>query len=73
MILFYNPKATRPRNRRLPLSILAIAAVVEGKEEYTIIDGNLDSNPTESLIALIKEHPVELLAVTVMPALVQLV
>jgi anaerobic magnesium-protoporphyrin IX monomethyl ester cyclase len=67
MILFYNPKATKPRNRRFPLSILAIAAVVEGKEEYAIVDGNLDPHPTESLVALIKEHPVELLAVTVMP------
>src|ERR1700746_235505 len=67
MILFYNPKATRPRNRRFPLSILAIAAVVEGKEEYAIVDGNLDPHPTESLIAMIKEQPVELLAVTVMP------
>lgn len=67
MILFYNPKATKPRNRRFPLSILAIAAVVEGKEEYAIVDGNLDPNPTESLIELIKQHSVELLAVTVMP------
>jgi radical SAM superfamily enzyme YgiQ (UPF0313 family) len=67
MILFYNPKATRPRNRRFPLSILSIAAVVEGKEEYTIVDGNLDPNPTESLINLIKENSVEVLAVTVMP------
>lgn len=67
MILFYNPKATKVRNRRLPLSILAVAAVLEGKEEYAIVDGNLDPHPTESLIALIREHPVELLAVTVMP------
>ncbi len=67
MILFYNPKATRPRNRRFPLSILAIAAVVEGQEEYSIVDGNLDPNPTGTLVALIKEHKVELLAVTVMP------
>jgi anaerobic magnesium-protoporphyrin IX monomethyl ester cyclase len=67
MILFYNPKATRPRNRRLPLSVLAIAAVVEGKEEYAIVDGNLDPHPTESLVKLIEERPIELLAVTVMP------
>jgi len=67
MILFYNPKSTRPRNRRLPLSVLAIAAVIEGKEDYAIVDGNLDPNPTETLLALIKERPVELLAVTVMP------
>src|SRR5271165_267708 len=67
MIVFYNPKATKPRNRRLPLSILAIAAVIEGKERYAIVDGNIDPHPTESLIALIQERSVELLAVTVMP------
>jgi radical SAM superfamily enzyme YgiQ (UPF0313 family) len=67
VILFYNPKATKPRNRRLPLSILSIAATVEGREEYAIVDGNLDPNPTHTLIALIKAHAVELLAVTVMP------
>src|SRR5271163_864362 len=67
MILLYNPKATRFRNRRLPLSVLSIAAMLEGKEEYAIVDGNLDSHPTETLVALLKEHRVELLAVTVMP------
>ena len=67
MILFYNPKATKSSNRRLPLSILAVAAVLEGKEDYAIVDGNLDPHPTESLIARIRERPVELLAVTVMP------
>jgi anaerobic magnesium-protoporphyrin IX monomethyl ester cyclase len=67
MILFYNPKATKPRNRRFPLSILAIAAVLEGREDYMIVDGNLDPQPTQSLLALIRLHPVILLAVTVMP------
>ena len=67
MIVFYNPKATKPRNRRLPLSILSIAAMLEGKEEYAIVDGNLDPRPTETLVALIRERPVELIAVTVMP------
>ena len=54
MILLYNPKATRFRNRRLPLSVLSIAAMLEGKEEYAIVDGNLDPHPTETLIALLK-------------------
>src|SRR5215475_157541 len=67
MILFYNPKATRPRNRRFPLSILAIAAVIEGKEKYAIVDGNLDPDPTQSLIELVQGNAIELLAVTVMP------
>jgi anaerobic magnesium-protoporphyrin IX monomethyl ester cyclase len=67
MIVLYNPKATRYRNRRFPLSVLAIAAVLEGREDCAIVDGNLDPHPTESLIALLQEHRVELLAVTVMP------
>jgi anaerobic magnesium-protoporphyrin IX monomethyl ester cyclase len=67
MIVLYNPKATKPRNRRFPLSILAIAAVLEGREEFVIVDGNLDPQPTETLLALFRKHPVELLAVTVMP------
>jgi len=67
MIVLYNPKATKPRNRRFPLSILAIAAVLEGHEEFAIVDGNLDPHPTESIAALLRKNPVELLAVTVMP------
>ncbi len=67
MIVLYNPKATRFRNRRFPLSVLSMASVLEGHEDYAIVDGNLDPNPTESLCALMREKPVELLAVTVMP------
>jgi anaerobic magnesium-protoporphyrin IX monomethyl ester cyclase len=67
MIVLYNPKATRYRNRRFPLSVLAIAAVLEGREEYAIIDGNLDPRPLEALQAIMRSRPVDLLAVTVMP------
>lgn len=67
MILLYNPKATKFRNRRLPLSILSLAAVLEGHEEYAIVDGNLDPHPTETLLSILKQKPVELVAVTVMP------
>ncbi|MGH9326452.1 MAG: B12-binding domain-containing radical SAM protein [Terriglobia bacterium] len=67
MIVLYNPKATRYRNRRFPLSALAIAAVLEGKEDYTIVDGNLDPRPTETLATLMRNQSVEMLALTVMP------
>lgn len=67
MILLYNPKAAKFRNRRFPLSILAIAAVLEGREEYVIVDGNLDPQANETLFTLIREKSVEMLAVTVMP------
>lgn len=67
MIVLYNPTATRYRNRRFPLSVLAIAAVLEGREEYAIIDGNLDPRPIETLESVMQSARVELLAVTVMP------
>ena len=67
MIVLFNPRATRPRNRRLPLSVLALAAVLEGREEYEIVDGNIDVNPTHSILCLIDQHNVDLLGVTVMP------
>jgi len=67
MIVLYNPQATKFRNRRFPLSILSVAAVLEGREEYVIVDGNLDPKVDETLLALLREKPVELLAVTVMP------
>jgi anaerobic magnesium-protoporphyrin IX monomethyl ester cyclase len=68
MIVLYNPRATRrSSNRRLPLSILAVAAILEGREDYAIVDGNLDPHPTESVASLIRERSVEMLAVTVMP------
>ncbi|HEY6291441.1 MAG TPA: radical SAM protein [Terriglobia bacterium] len=67
MIVLYNPKATRYRNRRFPLSVLSVAAVLEGREEYAIVDGNLDPRPTDTLAAMARSKSVDLLAVTVMP------
>ena len=45
MIISLHPRAARPKNRRFPLAILSIAAVLEGKEDYVIVDGNLDPDP----------------------------
>src|SRR5437879_9892287 len=67
MILLFHPRATRPRNRRFPLSVLALAAVLEGREDYAVVDGNLDPHPTQTIATFLREAPVELLAVTVMP------
>lgn len=67
MIILFNPRSTKPRNRRFPLSILALAAVLEGREEYAVVDGNLDGDPVGTISRLMQTHPVELLGVTVMP------
>ena len=67
MIILFNPRATKPRNCRLPLSILALGAVLEGREEYQIVDGNLDNDPIGTILELIDNCRVDLLGVTVMP------
>lgn len=51
----------------MPLAVLALAAVLEGKEEYEIVDGNLDDKPVETILGLIDAHNVELLGVSTMP------
>jgi anaerobic magnesium-protoporphyrin IX monomethyl ester cyclase len=68
MIILVNPRATKPKNRRFPLAILAIGAVLEGNEEYAIVDGNLDNHPGQTIDRIVAHSEgVEVLAVTVMP------
>jgi anaerobic magnesium-protoporphyrin IX monomethyl ester cyclase len=67
VIVLLHPRTGKPKNRRFPLAILSIAAVLEGREDYTIVDGNLDPHPDRTLDSLTAEHKVEMLAVSVMP------
>ena len=67
MIILFNPRATRPRNRRFPLSVMALAAVLEGRENYQIVDGNVDENSTATILKIVANNHVELLGVSVMP------
>jgi radical SAM superfamily enzyme YgiQ (UPF0313 family) len=67
MIILLHPRSTKPKNRRFPLAVLSLAAVLEGREEYKIVDGNLDPKPEATLDRLAEENNVTLLAVSVMP------
>jgi anaerobic magnesium-protoporphyrin IX monomethyl ester cyclase len=67
MIILLHPRTAKPKNRRFPLPILAMAAVLEGREEYSIVDGNLDDDPVAELDKIASQGNVELLAVSVMP------
>ena len=51
----------------LPMSLLALGAVLEGRYDYMIVDGNLLPEPLDYLDRLIRDKKVEHLAVTVMP------
>lgn len=67
MIVLLHPRSTKPKNRRFPLAVLSLAAVLEGKREYVIVDGNADLRPEETLERIVKDSGVTLLAVSVMP------
>jgi radical SAM superfamily enzyme YgiQ (UPF0313 family) len=65
-IVLYNPKSNPSGMRILPMSLLALGAVLEGRYEYTIVDGNDSSDPLQ----LIRDHVhqgANVVAVTVMP------
>ncbi len=67
MIVLFHPRSTKPKNRRLPLSVLHLAAMLEGREEYEIVDGNADPDPWATIDELMRTRKVELLGVSVMP------
>lgn len=67
MIILLHPRTTRPKNRRFPLAPLSLAAVLEGRYPYTIVDGNADPQPGATVDAIAREHGAKLLAVSVMP------
>ncbi len=71
MILFYNPLSTTPGKQPLPLSLLALAAVVDGHEPWGLVDGNIDPDPAATIVERFRREGGHggppLLAVTVMP------
>jgi len=73
MIIFVNPRATRPENRRFPLSIMAVGAALPPGVDWEIVDGNLPGADVVARVsALVDEHrragdPVKVIALTVMP------
>jgi len=73
MIILVNPRATRPGNRRFPLSVMAIGAALPPDETWEVVDGNLPGLDVARRISdLVAERshsadPVRAIAFTVMP------
>ncbi len=73
MILLVNPRATKPKNRRFPLSVMALGAVLPEGTSWKVLDGNLpDADPLGEAAEEIERQrgtadPVTCLAMTVMP------
>ena len=73
MILLLNPRATRPKNRRFPLSLLTLGAALPPGVSWEILDGNPPDSDLEAAVATcvgmraLGDDPVALIAMTVMP------
>ena len=66
-VVFYNPPSSRSRKPVVPMSLLAVGAVLEGEIDYVIVDGNLEKDPVAALDRALRETGARVLAVTVMP------
>ena len=67
MLILYNPPSNATRKPVLPMSLLAVGAVLEGEHDYRIVDGNLEDDPLAALDRAITETNATILGVTVMP------
>lgn len=65
-IILFNPKSAEGKYR-IPNSILSIAASVEGKYDWTIVDGNRDAEPLATMEKLLSSGEYKYLGFTVMP------
>jgi anaerobic magnesium-protoporphyrin IX monomethyl ester cyclase len=66
MLVLYNPPSSARRKPVMPLSLLALGALLEGRHDYRIVDGNLDRHALETIDGLVRDGA-DTLGVTVMP------
>ncbi len=66
-VIFVNPRMCSPRAVRLPLSLLALGAVLADDWDFDIIDGNVEQRALEKIRGLLDGSDVALVAITVMP------
>ena len=66
MIVLFNPQSSASSKAILPMSVLSLAAVLEGKHDYAIVDGNTSAHPLDELRSHLGDQA-DILAMTVMP------
>ena len=65
-VLLFNPKSADAKYR-IPNSLLSIAAAVEGKFEWAIVDGNLEADAYQKLCSYLSSGSYKYIGFTVMP------
>jgi anaerobic magnesium-protoporphyrin IX monomethyl ester cyclase len=67
MIVLYNPVSSPLKKPVLPISLLALAALLEGEVDYRIVDGNLVADGLSALRQVLRDTQANVLGITVMP------
>lgn len=65
-VLLVNPTITKQRNARFPLAVLSLAAALEGRNPWRILDGNVDRDFIAAALRIMAETPVRAVGITVM-------
>src|ERR1700710_585802 len=65
-VLLFNPKSAVAKHR-VPNSILNIAASIEGKYDWAIVDGNCDEDPLKTIEDYVANKGYKYIGITVMP------
>ena len=65
-VVLVNPQMCARQNIRLPLSVLALGAVLEGRYDYRIVDGNVERDAAGTVLEAVESGSCALVGVTVM-------
>ncbi len=67
MIVLLNPWSTPSTKTPLPMSLLALASMLDDEYDYEIVDGNLVADPVARILEIARGRTLTAVAVTVMP------
>src|SRR5262245_43198702 len=65
-VILFNPRSANSKPR-IPNSILSIAASIEGKFDYVVVDGNLETDPAEKILEYLSTGNFKYFGLTCMP------
>ena len=67
MLILYNPQSSANKKPILPMSLLALGALLDGHHDYRIVDGNVERDALGAVDRAIRDTDADTLGVTVMP------
>ena len=65
-VLLFNPRSANYKPR-IPNSILSVAAAIDGLYDFTIVDGNLETDPAVKILRCLQEGGYSYFGCTCMP------